>query len=148
MCSCDWSSDVCSSDLKGAEVLVICKHSRVSMFWLPAKIAQQHTRDWTKQYPPDPSFPINPPTIFPKELPKHSPASLRALFQLQSATTPTDPYPSNPPRRCSCGQDRTPQHVLLSCPNYREARNDTLPLTRPGIEFDITQTPHIITFLR
>ena len=33
-------------------------------------------------------------------------------------------------------------------PNLREARNNALPLARPGVEFDIIQTPHTITFLR
>ena len=54
----------------------------------------------------------------------------------------------NPPGKCSCSQDRTSQHVLLTCTNFREARNNMLPLARPGIEFDGTQTVHIITFLR
>ena len=102
----------------------------------------QQTKDWMK-CPPDPCFPIHPSTTFPKELRKHSPASLRALFQLQSGTIPTDPYPSNPPRRCSCGQDRTSQQVLLACPNFRGARHDILPLSRPGG----TQCAHI-TFQR
>ena len=31
--------------------------------------------------------------------------------------------------------------------NFREARNDILPLARPDIEFDGTQTAHTITFL-
>ena len=59
----------------------------------------------------------------------------RALFRLQSGTTPTDPYPSDTPGKCSCGQDRTSQHALLL-------------LARPGVEFDGTQTPRITTFVR
>ena len=38
-------------------------------------------------------------------------------------------------------------YLLLTCPNFWEAREDILPLASPGIEFDTAQTPHI-TFLR
>ena len=118
------------------------------MYWLQAKVAEQQTKDWRKKCPPDPHFPIHPSTTFPKELRKHSPTSLRALSQLQSGTTPTDPYPSDPPGRCPCGQDRTSQHILLTCPNFQEARNDILPHAHLSIEFDTTQTAQTITFLR
>ena len=38
--------------------------------------------------------------------------------------------------------------MLLTCPNFREARSDILPLARTGNDFDGTHPAHIITFLR
>ena len=111
----------------GAQNPNICRHARVTRSWLQARTRLQLTVDWSNKHPPEPLFPIRPSTTFPNELKCYSPASLRALFRLQSGTTPSDPYPGTPPERCTCGDDRTSQHLLVECPHLDAARKDLFP---------------------
>ena len=57
--------------------------------WLQAKVRQQLTADWFNQHPPDHLFPIRPSTTFPQELGQYSPNTIRAIFRVQSSTTPS-----------------------------------------------------------
>ena len=104
----------------------VCPHTRVTKSWLQAKVKQQLTIDWTNQHPQEPSFPINIATKFPKDLQHLSPATCRALFRLQSGTTPSDPFPNELPEQCSCGGTRTSCHLLLECPLLQAARKDLI----------------------
>ena len=99
----------------------ICPHTRVTKSWLQAKVKQQLATDWNNQHPQEPSFPIKIATKFPKDLQHLSPATCRALFRLQSATTPSDPFPNKLPEQCLCGGTRTSCHILLECPLLAEA---------------------------
>ena len=91
----------------GAQNPDICRYARVTRSWLQARTCLQLTVDWSNKHPPEPHSPIRPSTTFPNELKCYSPASLRALFRLQSGTTPSDPYPGTHPERCTCGDGRT-----------------------------------------
>ena len=104
-----------------------CKHSRATKCRLQASAHQQLTTDWSKQFSAGPLFPIPPSATFPKDLIGYSPTSLRALFRLQTGTTPSDPHPSKPPEICQCGADRISTRILLEYPSFQEARTDLLP---------------------
>ena len=81
----------------GAQDPQLCRHARVTKTWLQASARRQMLTEWSDKHPPEPDFPIVPSTHFPQVLRKHSPASLRALFRLQSGMTPSDPLQPNPP---------------------------------------------------
>ena len=113
--------------------------------------------EWSDKHPAEPDFLITPSTLFPQALRKYSPASLRALFRLQSGTTPSGPLPSEPLTRCRCGKDQSSLHLLTECPTLGEARHDLLPpapdpenpeATPLATSFDPGRLPHLITFLR
>ena len=112
---------------QGAHTPTTFKYAQISMYWRQAKTAEQYVKDWMKKRPPDPRSPIHPSTTIQKELRQHSPASLRALFQLQSVIITTDSYQINPPRRSFCDQDRSSQDVLFTRPNFRDATNNLFP---------------------
>ena len=150
---------------KGTQCTSVCTHTRVTKSWLQAKLWQQLIADWLNQHPPDDSFPIEPSTTFPKELRNYSPNSIRALFRLQSSTTPSDPFPNELAEKCFCGEERTSKHLLESCPYLKEARMDLLPLDNtlqqqstsssgalptqhPLSCFDSRKTANLIQFLR
>ena len=114
----------------GSQKINVCSHARVTKTWLQAKVKQQLLQDWANQHPPDPSFPIIIATKFPKNLQPLSPATCRALFRLQSSTTPSDSFPNELPEKCACGGIRTSSHLLLECPQLKDARNDLLPSTQ------------------
>ena len=143
----------------------VCSHARVTKTWLQARVKQQLLQDWTNKHPPDPSFPITITTKFPKDLQQLSPATSRALFRLQSGTTPSDPFPNELPENCSWDGIKTSSHLLLECPQLKEARNDLLPPTQhlqtsnvllnnntvapqSNIIYDIQYTTAIISFLK
>ena len=143
----------------------LCIHTRVTKSWLQAKVKQQLATDWTNQHPQEQSFPINITTKFPKELQHLSPATCRALFRLQSGTTPSDPFPNELPEQCSCGGIRTSFHLLLECPCLKDARKDLISTIRDqqhstaritcttsnlpmSIIFNTLYTTPIITFLK
>ena len=100
-----------------------------------------------------------PPLSTPKEPRKYSSAALRALFRLQTGTTPLDPFPNEQPTACCCGGLRTSRRLLLE---PARSRNDLLPSGTPAappdqpqrppflvdIISDMTRTPALITFLR
>ena len=106
---------------KGTQYTSVCTHTRVTKSWLQAKLRQQLIANWLNQHPRDDSFPIEPSTTFPKELRNYSPNSIRALFRLQSTTTPSDPFPNELAGKCFCGEERTSKHLLESCPYLKEA---------------------------
>ena len=81
--------------------------------------------------------------------PPVTPATLRALFRFQTASTPSDPHPANPPERCRCGGERTSLHILLDCPDFNDARNDLLPApASQTLLFEPNHLPQLVTFLR
>ena len=147
----------------GSQGTIRCQYAKVTKTWLQAQVRQRLLVDWDDQFPPDPLFPIVRSTTFPKDLRKHSPAALRALFRLQSGTTPSNPFPNELEETCPCDGTRTSKHLLLECPILQNAQNDlippTIPTTPPGpgqltppsaedVSFDLSHTPALITFLR
>ena len=87
--------------------------------------------------------------------------SLRALFRVQSGTSPSNPYPNELAEGCACGGVRTSwQHLLQDCPLLATARNDFFPPTEPDPDpaiqapatpdpsIDETRLPALITFFR
>src|SRR5690554_7443884 len=50
-CGRDWSSDVCSSDLRGSSVVPIRNLSTACAAWRPSRIAQM-TSDWPRRMSP------------------------------------------------------------------------------------------------
>ena len=117
------------------------EHTRVSMYWLQAKIAQQQTKDWMKKCPSDPCFPIHPSTTFLKEWRKHRPASLREFFQLQSGTTPTDLYPSNPPGDAPVAKIALPNMSSSPAPTSR-TQETTSPFSPAPASSSTEHKPH------
>ena len=101
-----------------------CKHARATKSWLYAAIQKRQLEDWRSRGAPDPQFPLTPSTTFPEALKKLSPASSRALFQLQTATTPSDPHPSKLPETCVCGSPLSSKHILMECQRFADARMD------------------------
>ena len=147
----------------GSQMPQGCPHSHTAKAWLQAQVRRQLKTDWKTLFPPDPASPLPPSTTSPRELRGLSPASTRALFRLQSGTTPSDPFPNKEAENCICGGLRTAQQLLLECPLLAEARNDLLPLVIPmtdpnrpaplslspsDIRFDVAQIPALTTFLR
>ena len=149
----------------GSQKINVCSHARVTKTSLLARVKQQLLHDWTNQHPPDPSFPITITTKFPKDFQQLSPATSRALFRLQSSTTPSDPFPNELPETCSCGGIKTSCHLLLKCPQLKEAQNDLLPPTQhlqtsnmllnsntvapqSNIIYDTQHTTSIISYLK
>ena len=103
----------------------------------------------------DPQLPVKLSTEFPDILKKLSPASTRALFQLQTATTLSDPHPSKLPETCTCGTPLTSKHILMDCKAFADARMEIFNpktgnhLIQIGdIRFNADQTPAILTFMR
>jgi len=134
---------------EGARTNSICIHTRTTKFWLQVKAKKEQTAQWKARYPTDHLFPIEPSIVFPKNLQPFSPASLRAVFQVMTSSTPTDPYPCNPAEPCSCGGMKTSTHVLLDCPIFNEARNDLIPnfLNFKDV-FNEAQLAPLVTFLQ
>jgi len=134
----------------GAEAVAeTCTCSRTTRTWMMAQAKVQQLADWNRRHPPRPEFPITPSTTFPADLRKYSPMSVRGLFMLLTATTPSDPHPSNPPERCLCGGECSSLHILLYCPRFMDARMDLIPsLKSMESAFDTDNTPHLVRFLR
>ena len=133
----------------GARTNSKCLHTRTTKFWLQAKSKEEQITQWKARHPTNQLFPIEPSTLFPKNLRPFSPASLRAVFQVMTSSTPTDPYPSNPAEGCNCGGMKTSTHILLACPLFNEARNDLIPSFMDLKDvFNETQLAPLITFLR
>ena len=99
------------------------------------------------QTPTGPPLPIAPATTLPKNLRGYSPASPRALFQLQTATIPAPPASR---RDANAGKCSRPPASSLSRSRFRDARNDLLPPTNQHQNpcFDNTHLPQLIAFLR
>ena len=92
----------------------------------------QQTKDWMKKYPPDSRFPSTPPRPSRKNCESTArPPSGIVSTAIRHHTH--RPIPRQPAREISCGQESTSQHVLLTYPNFQDARNDILPLARPAL---------------
>ena len=132
-----------------------CNHTRATKSWLYAEIQKKQVEDWKARAPADPQFPVRPSTKFPDILKKLSPTSTRALFQLQTATTLSDPHPSKRPEDCTCGAPLTSKHVLMDCKTFADARMEIFnPKTGGHLikvgdnRFNADQTKAMLTFMR
>ena len=141
---------------QGANTAVRCPHARATKSWLYAAIQQQQIGDWNRRTNADKKFEIKPSTTFPPELRTLGPVTTRALFQLQTETTPSDPHPSKSPEQCRCGKALTSKHILLECPVFADARmdlfnpkiNTSTDISIGDIRYNPSSTAALVLFMR
>ena len=86
--------------------------------WLYAEAKRILLRKWQKELPS-----AHASLSYPSALKNVKWSESRAQFRVYCNRTPSDPFPSDPPSLCLCGEDTVSgRHLFASCPLYAHSR--------------------------
>ena len=95
----------------GTSLPVPCQHTLTTKVWLQMQARAQLLQRWKEELPLS-----NPSFTFPTHLHGIDWADTRALWQVFSNRSPSDPHPNETANPYPCGQDlHTSHHLLRGC---------------------------------